>query len=126
MTGQQKLFLIVGSLLLLTATQLGALGSHAFDDVLTARQINNWQLAVQYQMVHALGMLFVCWLIDRFPTAGIFPLAGWLFLIGCVLFSGSIYYSSLNGPGFISSLAPFGGSSFMLAWLLIAIGIWRN
>jgi len=126
MTRNQKFLLIAGSLLLLTAAQLGALGAHAFDERLTPRQIDNWQLAVQYQMIHALGMLLVCWLIDKFPTAAIFSIAGYLFLLGCFLFSGSIYYSSFNGPGFISALAPFGGSSFMLAWLLIAIGVWRN
>lgn len=126
MTRTQKLFLILAGLLLMVAAQLGALGAHAFDDTLTAKQISNWQLAVQYQMVHALGVILVCWLIDRFPTAGIFPLAGWLFLLGILLFCGSIYTSSFIGRGFISSLAPFGGSSFMLAWLLVAIGAWRQ
>lgn len=126
MTRTQKFFLVVAGLLLLIAAQLGALGAHAFDDTLTPRQISNWQLAVQYQMVHALGMVLVCWLVDKFPTAGIFPAAGWLLLLGTLLFCGSIYISSFIGRGFISALAPFGGVSFMLAWLLVAVGVWRQ
>lgn len=122
----QKFFMVTACLLLLIAAQLGALGSHAFNEVLTPQQIVNWQLAVQYQMVHAIGMLLVAWLIDRFPTAMIFRIAGWLLFVGILLFCGSIYISSFIGKGFISALAPFGGSSFMLAWLLMALGIWRN
>jgi len=126
MTRTQKAFLILSGLLLMIAAQLGALGSHAFNDTLTPQQITNWQLAVQYQMVHALGVVVICWLTDKFPTAGIFVIAGWLMLLGIVLFCGSIYISSFIGKGFISALAPFGGSSLMLAWLLIAIGVWRQ
>lgn len=126
MTRTQKSLLVIAGLLLLVAVQLGALGAHAFNDRLTSQQINNWQLAVQYQMVHAIGIILICWLMDKFPTAAIFKIAAWIMLLGILLFCGSIYISSFIGKGFISALAPYGGSSMMLAWLLVAIGVWKQ
>ncbi|MBT8423173.1 MAG: DUF423 domain-containing protein [Gammaproteobacteria bacterium] len=126
MNRTQKTLLVIASLLLLVAVQLGALGAHAFNDRFTPQQISNWQLAVQYQMVHALGIMLACWLIGKFPTAAIFSLAAWIMLLGILLFCGSIYISSFVGKGFISALAPYGGISMMIAWLLIATGVFKQ
>jgi len=125
MHGVNKVFLVAACLLLLVGVQLGALGAHALTDRLTPTQIDNWQLAVQYQLVHALGLIAVVSLRDRLGSTGLLQWAGWIMLAGVVLFCGSIYASALGMPG-IGRLAPFGGISFMLAWLLVGVAALRG
>lgn len=126
MPGSRKFILIAACLLALTGVQLGALGAHALDELLTPQKINSWELAVQYQLVHSLGLLLVVWLQTQLPDSALLRWAAGIMLAGIFLFSGSIYVGSLGGPGFIGQLAPFGGSAFMVAWLLVAIAVFRH
>jgi len=119
-----RIFLIAACLLLLTGVQLGALGAHALDDVLTPRQLNSWELAVQYQLVHSLGLIAIVLLQNHLGPSKLMDWAGTLMLVGIFLFSGSIYLSALDFE-LAAPIAPYGGSSFMLAWLLLAISIFR-
>lgn len=119
-----KVFLVAACLLLLTGVQLGAVGAHALDAVLTPQKINSWELAVQYQLVHALGLILLVVLMERFPGA-LLRWAATLMLLGIFLFSGSIYASAL-GADVAAQIAPFGGMSFMLAWLLVAVAVFRS
>jgi uncharacterized membrane protein YgdD (TMEM256/DUF423 family) len=114
------LFISLASLLLLTGTILGALGSHALTDRLTPQKINSWELAVQYQLVHSLGIIIIAMLYDRYPRP-LLRWAGGFMLVGILLFSGTIYATALGAPAMLSQIAPYGGSSFMLGWLLLAI-----
>jgi uncharacterized membrane protein YgdD (TMEM256/DUF423 family) len=120
-----RIFLISACLLLLTGVQLGALGAHALDNVLTPKQLNSWELAVQYQLVHSLGLIAISLLQIKFGAVKLMDWAGILMLLGIFLFSGSIYMSAL-GFSIAAPIAPYGGGSFMLAWLLLAIAIYRN
>ena len=123
MQGINKLFLVAACLLLLSGVQLGALGAHALTDRLTPQKINSWELAVQYQLVHSLGLIAIVLLRDKLRSA-LLQWAGLIMLSGIFLFSGSIYLSALGIPAF-SQIAPLGGISFMVAWLLVAIAIFR-
>jgi uncharacterized membrane protein YgdD (TMEM256/DUF423 family) len=113
-------FITAASLLLLTGTILGALGSHALTDRLTPQKLNSWELAVQYQLVHGLGIIMLAMLYDRWPRP-LLRWAGGLMLTGIFIFSGSIYASALGAPASLGQIAPFGGSAFMLGWLLLAV-----
>jgi uncharacterized membrane protein YgdD (TMEM256/DUF423 family) len=124
MQGANKVFLVAACLLLLTGVQLGALGAHALTDRLTPQKINSWELAVQYQLVHSLGLIAIVLLRDRLGSGQLLQWAGFIMLGGIFLFSGSIYASALGLPAF-SQIAPFGGGSFMVAWLLVAIAAFR-
>jgi len=125
MQGANKVFLVAACLLLLTGVQLGALGAHALTDRLTPQKINSWELAVQYQLVHSLGLIVIVLLRDRLAAATqLLQWAGFIMLGGVFLFSGSIYASALGLPAF-SQIAPFGGVSFMVAWFLVAIAAFR-
>jgi len=115
--------MIAACLLLLTGVMLGALGAHALDTILTEQKKNSWQLAVQYQLVHGIGMILIALLYQSF----VMPLMRWsgtFMFIGILIFSGTIYLSALMWPD-ISKLAPYGGSSLMLAWLLLAISVFK-
>jgi uncharacterized membrane protein YgdD (TMEM256/DUF423 family) len=117
------ILMIAACLLLLAGTILGALGTHALDSVLTPQKKASWELAVQYQLVHGLGIILIAML---YQTYGL-PLLRWcgaLMLTGIFLFSGSIYGSALGLP-MLNQIAPYGGTSFMLGWLLLAVSVLR-
>lgn len=125
MNTTSRIFMISASLILLIGVMLGAIGAHALNEILTPQKQNSWELAVQYQLVHGLGLILLGLLLQFRPAALSIKLAGWLMLLGIFLFSGSIYVSALGGLQLAAGVAPYGGSSFMLAWLLMAIGVWR-
>lgn len=126
MQGTNRFFLIVGCLILLTGVQLGALGSHALDAVLTPKKLESWSLAVQYQLIHGLGLLIASLLADNLANPKLLKWSQGLLLAGIIMFSGSIYLTALGAPGWIGTITPFGGLTLMLAWLLLAIGIYRS
>jgi uncharacterized membrane protein YgdD (TMEM256/DUF423 family) len=121
-----KLFLISACLLLLSGVQLGALGSHALDDVLTPKKLGSWELAVQYQLIHSLGLILMTLLYEKLNQPGLIRWATWFMLAGICLFSGTIYITALGAPAALGIMTPFGGISLMLAWLLLAIAIYRR
>jgi len=125
MSGINKKFSILACLYLLSGVQLGALGSHALNDVLTPQKLASWELAVQYQLIHAIGIILICLLATRFQSQKLLPLCNWLLAIGVVLFSGSIYAMALGAPSWLGMVTPLGGFAFMLAWLLAGIAIWK-
>jgi uncharacterized membrane protein YgdD (TMEM256/DUF423 family) len=97
----------------------GAFGAHMLKPILDAGMLGVFETAVRYQMYHALGLCLVGWIGDRHST---FHLAavGWLFTIGIVLFSGSLYLLSLSGIRWVGALTPLGGAAFLAGWALFA------
>ncbi|MBX3102281.1 MAG: DUF423 domain-containing protein [Bacteroidetes bacterium] len=114
-----------GSLLGLLAVVLGAFGAHALRDILTEAQLATWELAVRYQMYHALALLAVAAMGDRL-------LASWsgrgvlLFVVGVLLFSGSLYGYVLSGWKFLAVVTPVGGLSLILGWACVFRAGWRR
>ena len=127
----QKLFLIIGAILAGLAVALGAFGAHGLKKIADAETVAIYQTGVQYQMYHALALLLVGAMIDRLSqgTAGY---AGFLFMGGIVLFSGSLFFiSSLKAmnkvvPTAIGIMTPIGGMLFITGWLLLLIAIIRK
>jgi uncharacterized membrane protein YgdD (TMEM256/DUF423 family) len=118
---QTSLFIFVGSLLAALAVGLGALGAHALKPHLTPQQLETFHTAVQYQMIHAIGLVLAGLLILHGPSR-LFEFAGWTFLAGMLLFSGCLYAWLATGIRFLVHLVPLGGVAFIAAWLLLAIG----
>lgn len=115
-----RLLIALAALLLAVGTALGAIASHALDASLDARALETFETAVEYQFVHSLGLLAVSIYAERHPDTRLLALAGLLLAVGIVLFCGGVYTSSLDGPEWISSLAPAGGISLILGWLVAA------
>ncbi len=123
-----KNYLIAGSLFGALAVILGAFGAHGLKKIVDADTIATFQTGVQYQMYHALALVAAGILFEKFPNKWI----QWscaCFIIGIILFSGSLYLLvalkatdqvGLKGVGIIT---PFGGVSFILGWLLLFLGI---
>ena len=114
-------FLFLGALFAGVAVAAGAFGAHFLRGALDASMLAVFETAVRYQMYHALGLCIISWAIDRYPEAR-FPLVGWLFTIGIVLFSGSLYGVSLGGVRWLGALTPVGGTALIAGWALFA---WR-
>ena len=116
--------LVAGSLLLFAAVALGAVGAHALKARLTPDLQGVWQTAVQYHAWHALALLAVGLVLLVRPQAGA-GLAGWLFVAGIMLFSGSLYAMALTGVRGLGAVTPFGGVAFLAGWLAFAWSAWR-
>jgi uncharacterized membrane protein YgdD (TMEM256/DUF423 family) len=119
-----RVLLIIGSLSLLAATQLSALGVHALSKVLTPAQQASWHWATELQFYHSLGLILLALLAPRLGDSRLVAWAGAIMTLGLVLFSGSLYVNSL-GLAPVGQFAPLGGGSFMLAWLLVAVAAFR-
>jgi uncharacterized membrane protein YgdD (TMEM256/DUF423 family) len=107
------------------ATMLGAFGTHALKPVLPPARFESFESGVSYQFFHTLGLLVIALLRARRDSA----LLRWsarLVVAGLVLFCGSIYALTFGAPRFLGMVAPLGGASFMLAWLLFALSLWRE
>lgn len=109
---------------------LGALGAHGGlrDQLDQLGTHDNWLTAVQYQLIHALALLFAAlWLKPRRETfSGSILWASRFWVLGVILFSGSIFWLSLGGPKAIGPLTPLGGVALLLGWGLVVIEAWRG
>jgi len=119
-----RLFFLCGALSALVAVAAGAFGAHALKARLGPDLLTVFETAARYQMYHALALIAVAWAMSRW-AAPQFRAAGWLFLAGTMLFSGSLYLLALTGIRGLGAVTPFGGLCFMAGWLLLAVGVWR-
>lgn len=126
-----KLFLSTGALLGGIAVAFGAFGAHGLKKIVPPETVNTFQTGVQYQMYHALALITVAIIFEKFPNK-LMSWAGICFCLGILLFSGSLYLLTilkatgkvgLEGVGIIT---PFGGLFFIAGWLLFFVGVMRN
>jgi uncharacterized membrane protein YgdD (TMEM256/DUF423 family) len=115
----ERVFVFIGSLLALLGVAAGAFGAHALRPRLTPDMLAVFETGVRYQLVHALALLAVAWACGRWPGRGS-AAAGWLFIAGIVLFSGSLYLLALTGIRSFGAVTPVGGLAFMLGWACLA------
>lgn len=123
MTTHDKIFMVVGALLLSTGAMLSAYGFHGLADSLTDADRLSWRWAVQMQTYHSLALFVVALLNLQLGQSMLRKFAGYLFIFGMIVFCGSIYVTKLGGPASLGEIAPIGGSSFMIAWLIVALSI---
>lgn len=119
----EKVFFLIGSLLAGTAVALGAFGAHALQSRLTPERLGTFETGVRYQMYHALGLLGVVLATTLWPASRWPAIAGWLFLAGTLLFSGSLYLLVISGKRGWGAVTPFGGIAFIAGWILLAIAV---
>ena len=125
MTPLAKIFLALGSIGMLLAVALGAFGAHALKKTLAPELMAVYETAVNYHVVHALGLLAVGLLASHLPESGTLRWAGILMAAGLLLFSGSLYALSLSGIRGLGVLTPVGGVALLAAWLLLAVAVVR-
>ena len=120
-----RVLIAVGALFCFIGIVSGAVGAHAFKALLAGSQaLSNFNLAKEYMFYHGLGLIAVGILTAQFPRRG-FTGIGVLFIIGSVLFQGSLYAYSVTGIKSLTVVTPVGGTLLMLAWLALALVAWR-
>lgn len=123
MTG--KLIIIIGSISGAISVILGAFGAHALKDALLASgRIETYETAVKYQMYHSLALILLGILMLQFQHK-FFGYASISFLVGTVIFSGSLYLLCATGISKLGAITPIGGVFLIAAWILLAIGVWK-
>ena len=120
----ERLFFGLGALSGFIAVALGAFAAHGLKARLTPDLLATFEVGVRYQMFHALALLGVGWAATRWP-GGAVTAAGWLFVAGTLLFSGSLYVLALSGTRWLGAVAPVGGLALLLGWLCLAWGAFR-
>ena len=118
-----RLCFVAGALSAAIAVGLGAFGAHGLRTRLAPDLLATFEVGVRYQMYHALALLAVGWAATRW-TSGAISLAGVLFLVGTLVFSGSLYMLALTGQKWLGAVTPRGGLAFIAGWLLLAWGVW--
>ena len=104
---------------------LGAFGAHSLKASLTEKSLATFQTGVQSQFMHSLALILVGILAMQFSDEHQKKIQrpGWFFLVGIVLFSGSLYSLALGGPRWLGPVTPLGGLSFMIGWVLLAFSL---
>ena len=104
---------------------LGAFGAHALRDRLGADLLAIFETGVRYQMYHVFALIVAAILTVRLQGTSLPLAAGWLFVAGIVLFSGSLYTLALTGQRGFGAITPLGGVAFIAGWALLAIACLR-
>jgi uncharacterized membrane protein YgdD (TMEM256/DUF423 family) len=121
-----RLFYIIASLAGALGVALGAFGAHGLRARLTPETLATFETGVHYEMYHALALFAVAWAISRWPKSSLPVAAGWLFVAGMLLFSGSLILLALTGARWLGAVAPLGGAAFIAGWLCLALAAWRG
>ncbi len=118
-------FAVLGALSAFIAVGAGAFGAHGLEGTLTSDALQVWEIGARYQMYHALGMLAAAYAgADRDCVPARW--AGRLFLVGTVLFSGSLYALAVTGAAGLGMITPLGGVAFLAGWLALAVAFARR
>ena len=110
-----RLFFALGSGFALIAVITGAFAAHTLKTRLSPDMFQVFEVAVRYQMYHALGLIAVAWAASQWSSQ-LITVSGWLFVAGIVIFSGSLYILSLTGVRWLGAITPIGGVAFIIGW----------
>jgi len=114
----------VGAILMFLAVAFGAFGAHGLRGRLTPEMLAIFETGIRYHVYHALGIFAVAWIADKNPTS-LANAAGWAFVVGIVVFSGSLYVLSVSGIRWLGAITPLGGTAFLVGWILLFLAASR-
>ena len=120
----ERIFFGLGSILAGIAVGLGAFGAHGLRGILSPEDLVTFETGVRYQMYHALALLGVAWAVTQWETV-LLEWSGWLFVVGILVFSGSLYILVLTGQRWLGAVTPLGGLALILGWVLLASAVFR-
>lgn len=121
-----RTFFVVGSIIMFLGVGAGAFGAHGLAGYFAQHPDlePTYLTAVRYQLIHGLALLAVAWAsIHWSGTLAVW--AGYAFIAGVILFSGSLYILVLTNTSWLGAITPLGGVAFLAGWLLLAVAAWR-
>ncbi len=121
----ERVFFTLGAASALVSVGAGAFGAHGLRARLSPELLAVFETAARYQMYHALGLLAVAWAAVRWPGPWA-ARAGWLFVAGTILFSGSLYALAVSGIRWLGAVTPFGGLAFLAGWGCLILAATRR
>ncbi|MBA2628043.1 MAG: DUF423 domain-containing protein [Gemmatimonadales bacterium] len=121
----ERTFFALGATSAFIAVAAGAFGAHALRARLAPEMLAVFETGARYQMYHALGLIAVAWALGRWPGSGLAQSAGWAFVAGTLLFSGSLYALSLSGIRWLGAITPLGGVAFLAGWACLGLAARR-
>jgi len=125
--GLMRLPIVIGAFFALTAVMAGAFGAHGLRNLVSERSLEVFQTAVTYQMYHAIALVLAALLSGFGLSRRLLGLAAGFFLVGILLFSGSLYTLVLTDIRWVGPITPIGGLCFMIGWaLLLSAGARRQ
>lgn len=122
----ERTFFLIASLLGGLSVALGAFGAHALRDRIEAGLLANYQTGASYMFYHALALFVVVLALSKWPGTSQPVWAGWLFVVGILFFSGSLFIMAFTGLRWLGAITPIGGVAFIAGWLLLAWTAWQN
>ena len=120
-----QLAFILGALGGLLGVAFGAFGAHALRNRLDEYSLGVFETAVQYQFYHSLALLLTALMLLQFPTSSLLKSSVVLFLLGMLVFSGSLYLLSFTGARWLGAITPLGGLAFIAGWACLAAAGWK-
>ncbi|MGE3921172.1 MAG: DUF423 domain-containing protein [Gammaproteobacteria bacterium] len=117
-----RFFITIAALSGFMVTCLGAFGAHALKSILPLDMINIYQTGITYQFYHTLALLLTGLMMVNFNNRSL-KFSGVMFVVGIVIFSGSLYMLALTGIKQLGIITPVGGIAFLMGWLSLAVGI---
>lgn len=122
-----RTFILAAAIFGFVGVGLGAFGAHGLAATLEASgRTGTFDTATQYLLVHALALLAVALLVEHRPDQRLLRWAGWLFITGAVLFSGSLLVLAIFDLGFMGAVAPLGGAALLGGWACVGFSAWRD
>jgi uncharacterized membrane protein YgdD (TMEM256/DUF423 family) len=115
----------VGAILGFLGVAAGAFGAHAIRERVSPERLDNWKTAADYQLWHALAAIAAAVIAVRWES-GAAAVAGWCFIAGVLLLSGSLYALALTDRRKLGAITPIGGVLFLLGWALLVIAAIRG
>ena len=121
-----KILIVLGCVTAALGVIMGAFGAHGLESRLSADRLEIYNTAVDYHLYHALGLIVLGITMKVTESSTLLLWSAGIMLVGMVLFSGSLYLLTLTGLRWLGIITPFGGTAFIIAWLLLAAGMWRT
>ena len=121
----QRIFFSLGAGFALLSVATGAFAAHALKARLSTEMLAMFEIGARYQMYHALGLIAVAWAFSQWNSQLILA-AGWLFVIGIAIFSGSLYMLSLTGIRQLGAITPIGGLALIVGWFCLVLAALRS
>ncbi|AQT61352.1 DUF423 domain-containing protein [Cellvibrio sp. PSBB023] len=121
-----RFFLIIAAIEGFVAVLIGAFAAHGLKQILSPAALETVKTGVQYQFYHTFALLLVgFWLLHKPATPGL-KASGLAFILGSLLFSGSLYALALGAPRWLGPITPLGGLCFLVGWMLLLVAAWRT